>query len=229
MYKIYLVEDDISLRDHIKEYLEKYDYEVFIVKDYKAIEDEFDEINPDLVLLDINLPYYDGFYFCRAIRKKSKAPIIFISARTEDIEQIMAMELGGDDYIAKPFNLQLLLTKINAFLRRVYGEYGKTEEHQIAVNGLSLDERNFKIYYKNELLELSKNEFKLLKELMKNKDQIVTREDLLSILWDEEAFVDYNTLTVNVTRVRNKLKELGIQDAIKTKRGVGYVFESHFE
>lgn len=228
MYKIYLVEDDIRLRDHIKEYIEKFDYEVFVVSDFKEIEKEFDKINPDLVLLDINLPYYDGFYFCRAIRKKSNVPIMFISARTEDAEQIMAIELGGDDYITKPFSLQLLLTKINAFLRRVYGEYGKNDANNLSVNGLSIDEGNFKIYYESKQIELSKNEFKLLKELLMNKDHIVTREELLSVLWDDEAFVDYNTLTVNVTRVRNKLKELGINNAIKTKRGVGYVFESNF-
>lgn len=226
LYKIYLVEDDMSLRDHIKEYLEKFDYQVYIVKDYKRIDEEFDAINPDLVLLDINLPYYDGFYYCRAIRRKSKVPIMFVSATTEDIQQIMAIELGGDDYITKPFSLQLLLSKINAFLRRVYGEYGGVQSDEITVKGLTLDERSFKMVYDGQDYELSKNEFKLLKKLMEHVDQVVSREDLLTILWDEDAFVDDNTLTVNVTRVKNRLKEAGIMDVIKTKRGVGYVLES---
>jgi len=227
LYKIYLVENDMSLRDHIKEYLEKFDYQVYIVKDYKRIDEEFDVINPDLVLLDIHLPYYDGFYYCRAIRRKSKVPIMFVSATTEDIQQIMAIELGGDDYITKPFSLQLLLSKINAFLRRVYGEYGDGgQSDEVTVKGLTLDERSFKMVYGGQVFELSKNEFKLLKMLMEHVDQVVSREDLLTILWDEDAFVDDNTLTVNVTRVKNRLKEAGLLKVIKNKRGVGYVFES---
>lgn len=220
------MEDDRGLRDHMKAYLEKFDYEVYVVEDYKRVDEEFDVIKPDLVLLDIHLPYYDGFYYCRAIRKKSKVPIMFVSATTEDIQQIRAIELGGDDYITKPFSLQLLLTKINAFLRRVYGEYGDIGRDVIGVKGLTLDERSFKMNYHGQVYELSKNEFTLLKMLMAHVDHVVSREDLLTVLWDEDAFVDDNTLTVNVTRVKNRLKEAGLLDVIKTKRGVGYVFES---
>ena len=226
MYKIFLIEDDEKLKEHIKEYLERYDYEVVTVDDYKEIDNQFDRVNPDLVLLDINLPYYDGFYFCRIFRKKSKIPIIIISARTAEAEQVMGIELGADDYIAKPLSLQLLMIKIKACLRRSLGEYAENKKDITGVNGLLLDERNFKLIYKEEELELSKNEFKLLKELIEKKDNIVKREELLEILWDDSIFVDDNTLTVNVTRVKNKLKDIGLEDVIKTKRGIGYIFDS---
>ena len=226
MYKIFLVEDDEKLKSHIKEYLERYDYEVVTVDDYKEIDNQFDDVNPDLVLLDINLPYYDGFYFCRIFRKKTNIPIIIISARTAEAEQVMGIELGADDYIAKPLSLQLLLVKVKACLRRTLGEYAENKNVITEVNGLLLDERNFKMIYKELELELSKNEFKLLKELIENKDKIIKREKLLEVLWDDSIFVDDNTLTVNVTRAKNKLKDIGIEDVIKTKRGIGYIFDS---
>ncbi|WP_027625250.1 response regulator transcription factor [Clostridium lundense] len=225
MYKILLVEDDEKLKEHIKEYLKRYDYDVITVEDYKEIEKQFDEINPDLVLLDINLPYYDGFYFCRIFRKKSINPIIIISARTEEAEQVMGIELGADDYITKPFSLQLLLVKVKACFRRSVGEYVKKNNSH--VNALFLDESNYKLFYKDKEIELSKNECKLIKKLIEEKDKIVSREELLEILWDDTVFVDDNTLTVNVTRVKNKLKDIGIEDAIKTKRGIGYFLQSH--
>lgn len=225
MYKIFLIEDDDKLNNHIKEYLEKYDYDVFTVDDFKNIENQFMSINPDIVLLDINLPYYDGFYFCRVIRKISKAPIIITSARNTDTEQVMGIELGADDYIVKPFSLQILLAKIKACLRRTYGEYIDEKSTSININGLIIDENKFVVSYNDKETELSKNEFRLLKKLLENINIIVKREELLEILWDDSAFVDDNTLTVNVTRVKNKLKEIGIENTVKTKRGVGYVFK----
>lgn len=227
MYKVFLVEDDEKLQKHIKEYIEKYGYEVFTVKDFKNIENEFQGLNPDIILLDINLPYYDGFYLCRFFRKKSKIPIIIISARTDEMEKVMGIELGADDYITKPFSLQFLLAKIKACVRRTYGEYITISETSNDINGLILDENNFKMIFSDREIELTKNEFKLIKEFYENRDKIITRERLLEILWDENVFVDDNTLTVNVTRVKNKLKEIGIENAIKTKRGVGYVFDSN--
>ncbi|GAA0740954.1 response regulator transcription factor [Clostridium oceanicum] len=224
MTKIFIIEDDDKLSEHIKEYIERYDYEVVTVEDYKQIENQFYKINPDLVLLDINLPYYDGFYFCRVFRRKSTVPIIIISARTLEAEQVMGIELGADDYITKPLSLQLLLVKIKACLRRSCGKY--TKKTSINVNGLKLDESNYKIFYKNKEVELSKNECKLIKKLMTQKDKIVTRENLLKILWDDTIFVDDNTLNVNVTRVKNKLRNIGIKKVIKTKRGIGYYFDS---
>lgn len=225
MYKIFLVEDDHKLCEHIKEYLQKYDYQVFIVEDFKEVENQFERLNPDLVLLDINLPYYDGYYLCRVFRKDSRVPIIFTSARASDVEQVMGIELGADDYITKPFSLQLLLAKVKASLRRTYGEYVTQKSSVITINGLVLNGDNFKVTFKNKELEFSKNEFILLKKLVEDKNKVVKREELLEIIWDDITFVEDNTLTVNVVRLKNKLKQLGIKDAIKTKRGVGYVFE----
>jgi len=164
VYKIFLVEDDEKLNEHIKEYLEMYSYEVYTVKDFKNTEKEFESINPDLVLLDINLPYADGFYLCRVFRKKSNVPIIITSARIEEVEQIMGIELGADDYITKPFSLKMLLTKISAALRRI-NEFSN-DKRNLNINGLELNESNFKISYKNREIELSKNEFALLKKFV---------------------------------------------------------------
>lgn len=222
MYKIFLVEDDEKLNEHIKEYLEMYNYEVHTVKDFKNTEKEFESINPDLVLLDINLPYADGFYLCRVFRKKSNVPIIITSARIEEVEQIMGIELGADDYITKPFSLKMLLTKISAALRRI--NELSNDKRDLKINGLELNESNFRMKYNDREVELSKNEFALLKKFVENKDVILKRETLLELIWDDSEFVNDNTLTVNITRVKNKLKELGIEDVIKTKRGVGYVF-----
>lgn len=224
MKKIFLIEDDEKLSNHIKEYLERYDYEVISVEDYKQIEKQFDRIKPDLVLLDINLPYYDGFYFCRIFRKKTVIPIILISARATEAEQVMGIEIGADDYIVKPLSLQLLLVKIKACFRRSDREYIKKNESN--VNGLILDESNYKILYKGNEIELSKNECKLIKKFIQDKDKVISREELLEILWDDTMFVDDNTLTVNVTRVKNKLKDIGIDQAIRTKRGIGYFLDS---
>lgn len=223
MEKIYLVEDDTQLQNQLKDYLQRYDYEVYTVHDFKKVEDEFNVIQPDLVLLDINLPYYDGLYLCRVMRKKSNVPIIIISARTSEAEQIIGLEQGADDYITKPLNLHLLLTKIKVLLRRI----SQIIDNDITeLCGLKLNNKNYKVSYNQKDIEFSKNEFNLLRTLIKNKDQIVTREELLEELWDENLFVEDNTLTVNVTRVKNKLKDLGIDEVIKTKRGVGYYLNS---
>ncbi|WP_425448233.1 response regulator transcription factor [Dethiothermospora halolimnae] len=225
MYKIFLVEDDEGLVKHVKDFLEKYSYEVFTVEDFKDIEAEFDRVKPHLVLLDINLPYYDGFYICKILRKRSNVPIIIISARTSEVEQVMGMEFGADDYITKPFSFQLLLAKLKANIRRNYRML--KDENTLKINGLYLNDRNFNMYFDRKNIALTKNEFKLLKKLMENKDNVVTREELLEVLWDNELFVEDNTLNVNVTRVRNRLKEIGIKGAIKTKRGIGYSLDSN--
>ena len=225
MYKVFVVEDDIKLQLAIKETLEKYDYITYLVEDFRNIEEQFDKLKPHLVLMDINLPYFDGFYFCRIFRRKSKVPIIILSARSEDASQIMGIEMGADDYITKPFNTNVFISKINAIIRRCYGEYVAAND-SFSIGDLLLDDNSFKALWKGSAIELSKNEFKLLKKLMENCDKVLSREQLLEELWDDSAFVDDNTLTVNVTRVKNKLCEAGIADAIKTKRGVGYLFDS---
>ncbi|HEX3028725.1 MAG TPA: response regulator transcription factor [Clostridia bacterium] len=226
MYKILIIEDDQSLQALLKEYLEKYEYKVSTISDFKNIESQLEEINPDLILLDINLPYFDGFYLCRAMRRKSSVPIIIMSARTGEMEQIMGIELGADDYVIKPFNTDILHSKIKAALRRTYGEYSKSDISGFQLNKFSLDDSCFKISYNSVSSELSKNEYKLLKKLLDKKDKIVSREELLEELWDDSSFVDDNTLTVNVTRIKNKLADIGLNDVIKTKRGTGYYFDS---
>lgn len=222
MYKILVVEDDKKLYEFTKEYLERYNYEVFGIENFKKIEEEFEEVKPDIVLLDINLPYYDGFNLCRIFRRKSKAPIIFMSARSSEVEQIRGLEIGADDYITKPFSFELLLAKVQASIRRVYGEYSEENLEIFSVNGITIDKNTFKMTYGDKVVELTKNEFKLISKLLKNTEKVVTREELLEELWDESSFVDDNTLTVNVTRVKNKLSEIGVENAVKNKRGVGY-------
>lgn len=224
MYKIMLIEDDIVLSSMIKEYIEKYGFTVYEQKDFNNIEGQFEEIKPHLVLLDINLPYYDGFYICRSIRKKSRVPIIITSARSGEMDQVMAIELGADDYITKPLKLEVLLAKVKAAFRRVYGEYSSKDNKELLIGELRLDTNNFNMAYKKKAVELSKNEYKIIKKLIENKDRIISREELFEEIWDDLTFVDDNTLTVNITRVKARFMELGINDIIKNKRGIGYIF-----
>lgn len=183
MYKIMIIEDDCSLANLIKESLEKYNYQVCIPKSLRNLEEEFKELKPDLVLLDINLPYYDGFYLCRTFRRESTVPVIFISARSSDMDQVMAMELGGDDYLVKPFSLEILIAKVKAALRRVYGEYSTANIAKTEVNSFYIDEEKFRIYYKGQSEELSKTEFKLMRILFYNRDKVVDRVGLLEEMW----------------------------------------------
>ncbi|URZ02341.1 response regulator transcription factor [Clostridium felsineum] len=225
MYKILVVEDDKKLCEYTREYLKRYNYEVFEIINFKNVEDEFENINPDIVLLDVNLPYYDGFNLCRIFRRKSKAPIIFMSARSSEIEQIRGLEMGADDYITKPFSFELLLAKVQAAIRRTYGEYSEDSADAFTVEGITIDKNTFKMSYKDKNVELTKNELKLISKLLKSINKVVTREELLEELWDESSFVDDNTLTVNVTRIKNKLSEVGVKNAVKNKRGIGYYLE----
>lgn len=226
MKKILLIEDDFTLNKLIKDYIEKYDYAVSIIEDFTSIEDEFLSVKPDLILLDVNLPYSDGFQLCKSFRRHSNVPIIFISARSSYSEQIRALELGGDDYIVKPFDIELLLAKIQVAFRRVYGEYSGDKNEVAASNGLVLSKHNLQVSFNGKSLELSKKEFQLINKLVINENSIIPREELLEELWDETFFVDDHTLTVNVARVKNKLSLLGLKDAIQTKRGYGYLFVS---
>lgn len=225
MFKVMIVEDDIKIRRLLADILQKYGYAVVEVTDFLQVEGLFEREAPQLVLLDLNLPYYDGFYYCRVFRRKTTVPIIIISARDEESSQVLSMELGADDYVVKPLNVQVLLAKIMAILRRGYGEYAAKPEQPADPLPLVLDDRNFSVSHNGHAEELSKNEYKLLKKLMDKRGTIVTREELLEELWDDMHFVVDNTLTVNVTRVKGKLANLGFQDVIKVKRGVGYIFE----
>ncbi|GKU23466.1 response regulator transcription factor [Clostridium folliculivorans] len=223
MYSIMIIEDDKKLSTLIKNHLEKYGYKTYQVEDFSKIKTEFVSNNPNLVLMDINLPLFDGFYWCRDIRTVSNIPIIFISARDSDMDQVMAIENGGDDYITKPFSYDVLLAKIKGVIRRAYGSYAESNSSDVfEVNGLFLYIDQNIIEYKEKKVELSKKEFQLLYSLVKNKDKIVSRETLLEVLWNDIDFVDDNTLSVNMTRVRKRLEEIGIKDVIETKRGQGY-------
>lgn len=222
MQKIFIVEDDEKLRAITGEYLQRYGYSIHFVENFKNVIEEFHQLEPHLVLLDINLPYFDGFQLCRAFRKDSHIPIIFTSARSSDFDQVRALEMGADDYLTKPFSLELLLAKVQASLRRTYGEYSSGKESVLSVDSLKLDTSSFTLSRNNITLELSKNELKLLKKLMESPGEVVSRESLLEELWDDTLFVDDNTLTVNVSRVKQRLRDLGLDNAIKTKRGVGY-------
>lgn len=223
MYSIMIIEDDKKLSTLIKNHLERYGYKTYLVEDFSKIKTEFVSNNPNLVLMDINLPLFDGFYWCRDIRTVSNVPIIFISARDSDMDQVMAIENGGDDYITKPFSYDVLLAKIKGVIRRAYGSYAESSSSDVfEVNGLFLYIDQNIIEYKEKKVELSKKEFQLLYSLVKNKDKIVSRETLLEVLWNDIDFVDDNTLSVNMTRVRKRLEEIGIKDVIETKRGQGY-------
>lgn len=227
MYSIMIIEDDKKITELIEKTLQRYGYKTYVVEDFSNIKGEFIKNNPSLVLLDINLPFYDGFYWCRDIRTVSNVPIIFISARNSDMDQVMAIENGGDDYIAKPFSYDLLLAKIKGVIRRVYGSYAESNEVQ-EVSGLFLHTNQNIVEFNEKKIELSKKEFQLLHALLKNLNKIVSRETLLEVLWNDTEFVDDNTLSVNITRLRKRLEELGINGAIETKRSQGYVMLSNW-
>ncbi|WMM23473.1 response regulator transcription factor [Tissierella sp. MB52-C2] len=223
MYKIMIIEDDISIAENLKSYIEKYNYEVFIVKEFKNIIDEFNRYKPDLILLDVNLPVYDGFFWCREIRNVSNLPIIFISARAGDLEQIYAMDNGADDYIVKPFSLDIVIAKINANIRRAYGSYSNLNKERILkLKDLTLYCESFLLRNRDREVRLTKKEVELLSLFIENYPRVISREDLLRTLWDDEIFVEENTLNVNITRIRKRLAEVDLEFLIESVRGVGY-------
>lgn len=220
---VYIVEDDPKLAELLQSYIEKYGYQAVIVKNFEHVIEEFQELNPQLVLLDVNLPKFDGYYWCRQIRKISTCPILFISARAGEMDQILGLENGADDYIAKPFHYDVVMAKIRSHLRRNYGDYApKMQERIVQQAGLTLYPERMELTLHNEMVSLTKKEAVLIEELMKRYPRIVSRERLLENLWDDQVYVDDNTLNVNITRVRKKFQELGIEDAIETVRGAGY-------
>lgn len=223
-YRIWIVEDDDKLAAMLRDGLERYGYEAARAVRFGDLKREFLEARPDLVLLDINLPSYDGFYWCRQIRTVSNVPILFISARTHEMDQVMAIENGGDDYIPKPFHLEVVLAKIKSALRRAYGEYAVPAESRdvLDVRGLKLDRTRNRLERGELSADLTPNECKLFDALGSRAGAIVSRNALLEKLWDDVQFVDDNTLSVNVTRLKKKLEQLGIVGAIETVRGQGY-------
>ncbi|KNF07752.1 two component transcriptional regulator, winged helix family [Gottschalkia purinilytica] len=225
-YKIMIVEDDTSIANLLSDYIEKYGYETIVVKDFEKVLEIFEEENPHLVLLDVNLPRYDGYYWCRKIRNKSLCPIIFISARVGEIEQVMAIESGADDYITKPFYYDVVIAKIKSQLRRSYGNYSlQSQQRTIEVEGLTLYPEVPELRYNDKTVITTKKESILIEILISNYPKSVSRDILLEKLWDDQSFVEENTLNVNVARLRKRLQELDIEEAIKTVRGVGYRLE----
>lgn len=229
-HRIYIVEDDVKIAALLAETLRKYQYEVSIVENFEAIIEECKQIDPHIVLLDINLPTYDGYYWCRQLRQHTKCPILFISARSGEMDQIFALENGGDDFITKPFNYEIVLAKIRSHLRRTYGEYApKQGERTIKQGQLILHLERMELHLKDLAIPLQKKECIILDLLMGNAPKVVSRDQLLEQLWDDQAFVDENTLNVNMTRVRKKLADYQIASYIETVRGAGYRFILHPE
>lgn len=224
MYRIMLVEDDDGIAEAISIQAASWGYEVTRVNDFVNVMNQFATIEPHLVLLDISLPFFDGYHWCKEIRKVSRVPIIFISSATDNLNIIMAMNMGADDFICKPFAQNVLMAKIGALLRRTYdfGESNTILEH----NGMMLDTGNAEVIYKDGKLSLSKNEYKILSTLLRNKGKTVSREKLMEELWETDSFVDENTLSVNVNRLRKRLESIGLENLILTKFGMGYIIEN---
>ena len=223
MFKILLIEDDVTLFNEIRERLLQWSYDVYGIGDFSNVMKEFTRIQPDLVIIDIQLPKFDGFHWCRMIRTHSKVPIIFLSSRDHPTHMVMSMQLGADDFVQKPFHFDVLIAKIQAVLRRVYNYSLEQQIHLKIWNGASVDYVKNTVQKDTETIELTKNEMFILKILIKNVNQIVSREELIKSLWDDERFVSDNTLTVNVNRLRKRLDEIGLGQYIETKVGQGYM------
>ncbi|MGG7621159.1 response regulator transcription factor [Bacillus coreaensis] len=222
MFKILLIEDDSSLFHEIKERLTQWSYEVHGIQDFALVLEEFTKVKPDLVIIDIQLPKYDGFHWCRLIRAHSNVPIIFLSSRDHPTDMVMSMQLGADDFVQKPFHFDVLIAKIQAILRRVYNYSNHTVELK-SWCGATVDYEKNTVTNNNGSIELTKNEMYILKILIEKKNSIVSRETIIKSLWDDERFVSDNTLTVNVNRLRKKLDELQLGHYIETKVGQGYI------
>ena len=223
MYRILIVEDDTVIAKVIEEQLTRWGYTVSAVQDFSGVMGQFGAFSPHLVLMDITLPFFNGYYWCTEIRKISSVPVIFISSAADHMNIVMAVNMGGDDFIAKPFDMDVLVAKIQAILRRTYefGAVGAFLEHRGAV----LNTEDGSLLYGEEKISLSKNEIKILSLLLSRKGQIVSRETIMGHLWETDCYVDENTLTVNVARLRRKLDDAGLSGFITTKKGLGYLIE----
>lgn len=223
MYKILIVEDDMVIAKTVKTHLESWGYEVDYIIDFQNVMSHFVSYDPQLVLLDISLPFVNGFTLCNEIRKLSKVPIIFISSASDNMNIVMAISMGGDDFIAKPFDLTILTSKVQALLRRTYDFTGQTNllEHRGAIVNTS----DATLTYNGQKIDLTKNDQKILHVLLENKGKTVSRDVLMTRLWETDSFIDDNTLTVNINRLRKKLEAIGLHDFIKTKKGLGYLVD----
>ena len=223
MYRLLIVEDDFRIAEAMKEQIKKWDLDAHIVEDFRSVLADFTSYQPHMVLLDISLPFFDGYYWCSEIRKISKVPIIFISSASDNMNIVMAMNMGADDFIAKPFDMNVLVAKMQALLRRVYDFASSVPvlEHR----GAFLNTGDDTLTFNDNNIPLTKNEYRILLCLMENKGKVVSREKLMERLWKTEVFIDENTLTVNVNRLRKKLDAAGLENFITTKIGVGYIVE----
>nr|WP_263480602.1 response regulator transcription factor [Bacillus thuringiensis] len=218
-----IVEDEKTIRDMLGETIEKWGFTTVKVEDFDQVLSIFLNNSPHLVLMDINLPSFDGFYWCNKMREISKTPIIFLSSRNTPMDMVMAMNMGGDDFINKPFHTDVLMAKINALLRRTYTYIEDIELNVIEHDGIVLNLKTYNLSYVDDAITLTKNEFIILKLLMQNKGTVVSRTKIMRSLWADERFVDENTLTVNITRIRKKITDLGKEGFITTKKGYGYI------
>lgn len=223
LYKILVVEDDLAIAAAIQKALCQWGFEAQKVEDFRDVLGAFRAFAPHLVLMDVSLPFYNGFYWCGEIRKQSKAPVVFLSSRSEDMDIVMAVNMGADDYIAKPINMDVLIAKIQAMLRRSY-DYAE-QESALSFRGAMLDAGRSCVRLGERQLELTRNELRILQLLLENKGRIVSRERIMLFLWDSMDFIDENTLTVNVNRLRKKLSEFGLSEVITTHKGQGYAID----
>lgn len=220
-HRIFIVEDDPVIARVIREHLAAWGYPVQCAENFEQITEEFVRYAPHLVLLDISLPFFNGYHWCTELRRLSKVPIIFISSASDNMNLITAMNMGGDDFLAKPFELPVLTAKIQALLRRAY-DFGETAQ-LLECGGAVLNLSDGTLQVGGNTVDLTRNEWRILQLLMERRGQVVTRETLMTRLWESDAFVDENTLTVNINRLRRKLDTAGLADFIRTKKGVGYL------
>ena len=223
MYRIFLVEDDQSIAGAVAKHLDSWGWEVHRVMDFQRVLEEFQAFGPHLVLLDIGLPFRNGYHWCAGMRKVSRVPIVFLSSASDNMNIVMAMNMGGDDFVAKPFDLDVLTAKVQALLRRTY-DFGAAAP-LLEARGAVLDTGDNTLSYQGQKLELTRNEYRMLQVLLEQKGRTVSRETLMQRLWETDSFVDENTLTVNMARLRRKLEGLGLTEFIRTKKGLGYLIE----
>lgn len=223
MYRIFLVEDDQSIAGAVAKHLDSWGWEVRRAEDFQHVLEEFQAFGPHLVLLDIGLPFRNGYHWCAGMRKVSRVPIVFLSSASDNMNIVMAMNMGGDDFVAKPFDLDVLTAKVQALLRRTY-DFGAAAP-LLEARGAVLDTGDNSLTYEGKKLELTRNEYRILQVLLEQKGRTVSRETLMQRLWETDSFVDENTLTVNMARLRRKLEGVGLTEFIRTKKGLGYLIE----
>ena len=220
MYKIMIIEDNEKIRNELSDFLGKNGYETLAPDDFEHVMETIHQQKPDLLLLDLNLPVYDGHFICREVRKTSNLPIIIVTSRDSDMDELISMNLGADDFVTKPYNLQILLARLSRVLQRTYEHASSTI---LSIHDIALDVSKSTLTYQGKTIDLTKNEQRIMHCLFQNKNKIVSRNELMQHMWDCDLFVDDNTLTVNINRLRKKLEYLRLDDLIQTKRGMGYI------